>query len=493
MHAKPQGSLLALSFGLVLLVAFAFQGSRGLWEPDEGTFGTVAAEMYDSGNWLVPTLHHDPYPEKPPLLYWGMTAGMKVLGRNEWGARAFPALCLVLSAWLTGLLAAAMWGGVAAPYAMLIFGTMVIPAAACNISRPDAPLLLAATLALYCFWMSLYRARPTLWKMAMCAAFGLGVLAKGPAVLVFAAPMFVYLLIRGRAFSYFVTPWAIVGAVIFAAVGLSWFYFLIQHVPGSKDYFWHNEVVGRLVKDTYKRNPGIVGALNMYGPVLLLGHLPWSLFWPYWLLRMKPAVTTLDWWRGLLNRPAALLLLLWVLLPVLVFSLASSKLPLYVLPVFPVFALATARAWMLHPPFPRIQFPAVATAAAILLIVLKGGSAYYWTDDKDSRALWREISTQIPPRCRTLYSFEEKRNGLAFYSTLAIVDTAIKPDEVAEFVLPEKFDSVLAELKTSGASNGIVVQSKRAKQIRTELERRSIPFREIETKLHQTLFLCNVY
>ena len=447
--------------------------------------------MYESGDWLVPTLHHQPYPEKPPLLYWGMAAGMKLLGRNEWGARVFVGLCLVFSAWLTGLLASAIWGRTTGLYAMLIFGTMGIPAAACNIARPDAPLLLATTLTMYCFWMSLYSARPTLWKMAMCVAFGLGFLAKGPAVLVFAAPMFVHLLIVGRAFRYFVTPWAIVGAVLFALAGLSWYYFLVKQVPGSKEYFWHNQVVGRLVKDTYKRNPGLLGALKMYGPVLLLGHLPWSLFWPGWLLRMKPAVMTWSWWRGLASRPAPLLLVLWVMLPVLVFSLASSKLPLYVLPIFPAFALATARAWSLHPLFQNIRLPAVATAAAILLFGLKFGSSF-WVDDKDSRALWQEVRSKIPQDCKTLYAFEQYRNGLAFYSPMEVTDTAVHPEDIAEFTPAEKFDQVLEELKSAKTPASILVISKRAELIRTALKHSAIPFRQIDTTLHETFFLCNV-
>src|SRR5579862_7446646 len=80
-----------------LIVAFGFQGTRGLWEPDEGLFVSVAGTMLDSGDWLVPRMNGEPYPEKPPLMYWGMAAGMTIFFKNEIGARAFYSLCFVLT------------------------------------------------------------------------------------------------------------------------------------------------------------------------------------------------------------------------------------------------------------------------------------------------------------------------------------------------------------------------------------------------------------
>ena len=70
---------------LLLLLTFAFQGSRGLWEPDEGRHASIAVAMLDSGEWLVPHLAGLHFIDKPPLLFWAMAGGIAVLGQNEWG------------------------------------------------------------------------------------------------------------------------------------------------------------------------------------------------------------------------------------------------------------------------------------------------------------------------------------------------------------------------------------------------------------------------
>ena len=70
---------------LALLVGFSFQGSRGLYETTEGRYVEVAREMVETGNWIEPTLGYRPHWAKPPLTYWAIAGGIKLLGVNEWG------------------------------------------------------------------------------------------------------------------------------------------------------------------------------------------------------------------------------------------------------------------------------------------------------------------------------------------------------------------------------------------------------------------------
>ncbi|GEM_PF-5756267 len=71
-----------------VLFAFAFQGSRHVWDPDEGRYTAVALNMMGSGDWVVPRLHDEhPHFSKPPLTYWAVAASMEIFGKNEWAAR----------------------------------------------------------------------------------------------------------------------------------------------------------------------------------------------------------------------------------------------------------------------------------------------------------------------------------------------------------------------------------------------------------------------
>jgi 4-amino-4-deoxy-L-arabinose transferase-like glycosyltransferase len=88
-------------FGLLALLAFAFQGTRPLSEPDEGRYSNIALQMVDSGDWWVPRLHaQQPHLAKPPQTYWLIAASLTVFGRNEWAVRFPDALAFLITAFL---------------------------------------------------------------------------------------------------------------------------------------------------------------------------------------------------------------------------------------------------------------------------------------------------------------------------------------------------------------------------------------------------------
>jgi 4-amino-4-deoxy-L-arabinose transferase len=69
---------------LLCLMAFAFQGTRGLWDPDEGRYSSGGIHMQQSGDWLIPTVDGEtPHLTKPPLTYWALAASFALLGHNE--------------------------------------------------------------------------------------------------------------------------------------------------------------------------------------------------------------------------------------------------------------------------------------------------------------------------------------------------------------------------------------------------------------------------
>src|SRR6478735_10066666 len=84
-RARPSAWLLAVA---LLVLAFAFQGARGLLQPDEGRYTAVALRMIESGDWMHPELNHKlPHYTKPPVTYWAVAASLDVFGRSEWAAR----------------------------------------------------------------------------------------------------------------------------------------------------------------------------------------------------------------------------------------------------------------------------------------------------------------------------------------------------------------------------------------------------------------------
>src|SRR5689334_20647597 len=93
-------------FVLIVTLAFAFLGTRGIWDPDEGRYTNVALNMVDSGDWIdLQRNHHTGHWTKPPLTYWAIAASATAFGREPWAARLPMALAYLACALLTALLA----------------------------------------------------------------------------------------------------------------------------------------------------------------------------------------------------------------------------------------------------------------------------------------------------------------------------------------------------------------------------------------------------
>ena len=81
---------------LLVFMAFVFQGTRGIWEPDEGRYTSVGLNMLESGDYLLPTIDGErPHLTKPPITYWALAGSFALLGRNEWAARLPGALAFI--------------------------------------------------------------------------------------------------------------------------------------------------------------------------------------------------------------------------------------------------------------------------------------------------------------------------------------------------------------------------------------------------------------
>ena len=121
----------------LLLWAFALQGTRGLWSPDEGRYVDVALEMLKSGDWLRPHVHHEfAHFTKPPLTYWAVASSVELFGRHEWAARLPHALAFALTVLLVGAMGRRLvperpW------LPALVYATFVLPYVAAHVITTD--------------------------------------------------------------------------------------------------------------------------------------------------------------------------------------------------------------------------------------------------------------------------------------------------------------------------------------------------------------------
>ncbi|NOY80166.1 MAG: glycosyltransferase family 39 protein [Kiritimatiellaeota bacterium] len=416
---------------LALVIGIAFQGSRGLYESTEGRYALCAREMLDTGKWLEPTLFGEPHWTKPPLTYWAIAAGVRVLGRNAWGARLPNALFFALTALAVAGIGARMWDKRTGFLAGVIYATSLFPAGVAFSLNTDTLLAMWETLAIFSFWSADRapdRSRSRRWMLGMWLALGLGFATKGPPALIALVPVLVYRRrdpARKRKAPVF--DWA--GLVLFCLVGLSWYVYECLRNPTLLAYFLGDEIVGRVAGNEFGRNPEWYRPFTLYLPFLLAGAGLWS--WYLWRALAEARLHCAAGWRALVERHGpGFFLATWLLLPFLLFSLSTSRMITYVLPLFPAVALIAARRagkeWR-SDAFPR-KFLAVAVVMFLLIVTGKAVAAYRPPPRDDMGALYRLCRFDDKVSRNLFVLFQEHRQlGLNFYAHSRVVRAGLEP------------------------------------------------------------------
>ena len=412
---------------LLVLMAFAFQGTRGIWEPDEGRYTSTGLNMLESGDWLVPTIDGEhAHLTKPPITYWALASSFAVFGRNEWAARLPGALAFVG----TGLLVFGI-GRRLVPtkpwLPSLAWGLGLAPLIGTNIVSTDALLMFFETAAMFAFVEAWWRGDGLArgWIRAMWMCWGLAFMTKGPPGLLPLFAVIGYLAFHERkSLARLFDP---LGLVAFALIAFTWFALLIAQQPDRLGYFLGYEVYDRVFTAKHQRNAQWYGAFEVYLPVLLVGALPWT------AMALVAAGGPRRAWSTFRARLRArdrqwLLLAWWFLLPLAIFCLARSRLQLYVLPLFVPLALMAARPlagwdWLTTR---RLAWTAILTAA--MLLAAKGALAY-WSSDRDAREMAREVRKLVEPDEIDEIAFVGMR---PFYGLNLYLDTPVESIQMSE-------------------------------------------------------------
>ena len=312
---------------LAAVLALGFDlGGYPLFDPDEGRNAEVAREMAQTNDYVLPHLDGLPYLDKPIVYFAAAAAVMEVLGPTETAAR-LPAYLFTLATFVVVIrFVRRRWGSDAAWLAAVALATMPLVLAYARTTIFDSALAFCTTLAILAFWDE----RPTLaW-----AAIGLGAITKGPvAILIPLATVIPYALLTGRPVRRLFSLSAL---GVFALVALPWFLAISLRIPEFPHYVFVRETFERVTSTRFHRT----APFWYYLPIVPVAAFPW----------IVPALARWRRWRWawLARRvnPQAqdtILLACWVLGPLLFFTLNQSKLPQYVLPLMPPFALAAAR------------------------------------------------------------------------------------------------------------------------------------------------------
>lgn len=325
-----------LTLLLCLSLFFIGLGAYSLYDPDEGRNAEVAREIAKEGHWLPPTLNGQVRYQKPPLYYWLVAGSFKIWGIREFAARLPSALAAIMGVLATMVLGKKFWGKEGGLWAGIILATSFIYAIYAHIVISDMVLTLFITWAIVLFWLGLTQKDKSLLRLSALSA-ALAFLTKGPIGVLIPAmvllPPLIYQIRRGERPSI---PWLSM-LVVFLAVTLPVYILAELKYPGyCHRFFWEENVIRYLTPKFHREGP-----LYYYVIVVLVGLFPWT-----WLLKEIPGSL-----KELRHTHTEEIILLgsWIFLPLLFFTLSKSKLPHYILPTFPAWALLLAGSWTTKP------------------------------------------------------------------------------------------------------------------------------------------------
>jgi 4-amino-4-deoxy-L-arabinose transferase-like glycosyltransferase len=380
---NDRNKLLAVQLALVLGVCYFFfffgLGAFGLTGADEPRYAQIAREMLARHDWIVPTLNGSPWLEKPALLYGKIMSSYAVFGVSDWAARipaALNATAVVLGIFFfmrhfrfASELDAAMIAASSA--GMIGFGRG---------ASTDMLVTAPFALAMMCWW-TWRQTGKKFWLLLFYGLLAFGGLAKGPvapalAVLVVGA----YAALR-RDGKIFVRTLSVPGFVLFFAIVLPW-YVAVQHrVPQFFRVFFIEHNLERFGTNLYQHSQ----PFWYYIPVFLLAAMPWTFFTvPALIEAGRQAFTP---WRanqastntestntesktveaesddGLIS-----FLFIWIIVPIVFFSISRAKLPGYILPSIPAATLLTADYLHRLKAVPRLLTSLHALLCAMLMV-----------------------------------------------------------------------------------------------------------------------------
>jgi 4-amino-4-deoxy-L-arabinose transferase-like glycosyltransferase len=327
MRADGKTRFVPLLLALAAAVCLLNLSGRDLWEPNEPIAAQAAREMARRGDWLLPTVNGEIYPDKPPLLFWGIglasLPGGKVTETTARIPSALAALALVLAVYLLSRRALGETGALLSAASLAVSSFFLEQA---RYVQHDMLLILGVTVGTLAMFRIADSEGPTIgWIVLASLSLGFGVLAKGPVALALPAFMIVAdTVLERRLLRRW--GWLILAGLLALLPPLLYYVALVhRHGAGLLEDFLFRHNVDRFVEGFDHLLPWWFFLART--PV---DFLPVSLFLPAALLFRTEDPER----RRFLRR-----CWIWLLVPLVFFSFSASKRPIYMLPALPAVAM----------------------------------------------------------------------------------------------------------------------------------------------------------
>ena len=418
-HFLNRSLFYTLSVAGLFILRIFISATLPLMDKTEARYAEIARLMAETNNYISLQIDYGvPFWAKPPLSTWLSALSIEVFGANEFATR-FPSL-------IFSILILMIIGRYAKKQNLPFFlpGTILLTIPEfllhTGVISTDMSLAFCVMIVMLSFWESMQSEKRTLWNYFFFIGIGLGLLAKGPIILILTIPpLFLWVVYTRKYIKTFKTfSWAL-GIFIIGIIAVPWYFLTEKATPGFSDYFIVGEHFKRFFDsgwsgDKYgfpKSQP-----IGMIWVFLLLFTLPWIL----------PTLKKL--WKErsqLKSSPWVLFLTLWLLWTPFFFTFSRSLIHPYIMPVLvPIVLLITY--WWKFIKWKK-AYVYIGLAIPLVLMTIFGvalitNKVRYYT--KTDKYLLETI--QYPNK--TVYHLNKKSYSSQFYSSgnvISIIDNQL--------------------------------------------------------------------
>ncbi|NNU14921.1 glycosyltransferase family 39 protein [Parvularcula sp. ZS-1/3] len=327
-----------LMLWVVVLVLFPGQWTLPVTDRDEARYSQAATQMMETGDYVDIRFQKDPRYVKPAGIYWMQVVAAQAFGQDDApiGAYRIPSyLGVVITALVTALIGARIFGGAYGAIAGGILAFSILVAVDARLAKTDSMLMAAGALSQLALFQLLVQPKGSppkefrTWPLLFWFASGLAVLIKGPIIAIMTVATLVFYVGITRDWRALKRLRPLPGLVVFAVVGFTWVTAISIQTNGE----FLRESVGHAFLGKVAEGDDDHGGWMGYHTTLLP-----ALFWPGTALLGLGAAAA--WLRR--KEPAMVFLLAWALPFFIIYEIVGTKLPHYVMPVYPAFALLCA-------------------------------------------------------------------------------------------------------------------------------------------------------
>lgn len=326
---------LSLGLGFIFLL---FGHDHALLNPDETRYSEIAREMLATGDFITPRLNGVIFFDKPILYYWLQAFSMFCFGVNEWALRFFPALFGILGCLCVYIGGHALFDRKTGLYSALLLASTPLYFFAAHYANMDLEVAVLITACLLSFIIAMQarfiKHRAALLYLAYSFA-GLAILTKGLIGIAFPTMIIGAWILITNQWSLIKSMRLPTGFLLIGLIVLPWFYLVQAANPNFYHYFFTIQHIQRFLSSDFNGQSPVW----FYLPVIVLGTFPW-------ILLLIPGCYHAS--KTIKQSSSLLYLILWASLIFIFFSIPTSKLIGYILPIVPPLILLAARYLVLH-------------------------------------------------------------------------------------------------------------------------------------------------